>query len=70
VDALELSAGSDFGLNGAQIWPSLVEPCALKCAENRISANDAHFRHPYRKHTIELSWTEEACPWFGLGVED
>ena len=52
MDALELSGGSGFGLNGAQIWAGLVEPCALKCAKTRISANDAQIRHPYRKHTV------------------
>ena len=53
MDALELSGGSAFGLKGPRIWVGLVEPCSLKCAKTRISANDAQIRHPYRKHTEE-----------------
>jgi hypothetical protein len=62
MDALELSGGSGFGLNGAQIWAGVVEPCSLKCAKTRISANDAQIRHPYRKHT--RNW----MPWNYAGT--
>jgi hypothetical protein len=52
VDALELSGSSGFGLTNTRNWVALVEPCALKCAKTRISANDTQIRHRYRKHTV------------------